>query len=225
MAAQRRATPPTQQGFTLIELLVAISLMAVMAVMGWRALAGMQQSITQSRTHTDAVLTLEAGLAQWGADLDKLSEHPRTTALDWNGQVLRITRRPGVDPSSGLLVVAWTLDRRNDTPHWLRWQSAPVRDQSAWQKAWAEAALWAQSPSTATRQQEVAITAVTEWKIYFHRGGTWSNPLSSSGAPDASQQSAVPDGVRLVLTLPNDHPLRGTLQRDWARPALGALTP
>lgn len=212
-----------QRGFTLIELLVAISLMAVMAVMGWRALDGMQQSITLSRAHTDAVLTLEAGLGQWGTDLDALAEHPGTTALDWNGKVLRITRRHSADPSAGVLVVAWTLDRRNEVMHWLRWQSAPVRNQPDWQRAWNAAALWAQSPSAESRRQEVAITPVTEWTIYFHRGGTWSNPLSSAGASEANQQPTVPDGVRLMLTIPNDNPLRGALLRDWVRPTLGAV--
>jgi general secretion pathway protein J len=214
-----------QQGFTLIELLVAISLMAVMAVMGWRALDGMQQSISQSRAHTDAVLTLEAGLGQWGTDLDALAEHPSATALDWNGKVLRITRRHSADPSAGVLVVAWTLDRRNEVMQWLRWQSAPVRNQQDWQRAWNAAAQWAQSPGAEARLQETAITPVTEWTIYFHRGGTWSNPLSSTDATETTQQQpSVPDGVRLMLTIPNDHPLRGPLLRDWVRPTLGAVT-
>ncbi|OGB32965.1 MAG: general secretion pathway protein J [Burkholderiales bacterium RIFCSPLOWO2_12_FULL_61_40] len=216
-------------GFTLIELLVAISVMALMAVMGWRALAGMQQATTQTRTHTDAVLTLEAGLAQWGTDLDALAELPFTTAVEWDGRALRITRSHSAGPNEGVLVVAWTRDSRDDAAQWLRWQSAPVRSRQEWQQAWAAAAAWAQSPSDAAKQREVAIAPLAQWQIYYYRGGAWSNPLSSSGAPNASKgtpaPAATPDGVRLVLTLSSPHPLAGTLSRDWARPTTGSTTP
>ena len=47
------------KGFTLIELMVAISIMALIALMGWRALDGMQRANTQTQSHTDAVLALD----------------------------------------------------------------------------------------------------------------------------------------------------------------------
>lgn len=232
MACAFRMCRRSQRGFTLIELLVAISIMAVMAVMGWRALAGMQQATTQSRAHTDAVLTLEAGLAQWSTDLDALAELPFTTAVDWDGRALRITRSHSADPGEGVLVVAWTRGTRDGAAQWLRWQSAPVRGRQEWQQAWAAAAAWAQSPSDAAKQREVAIAPLAQWQIYYYRGGAWSNPLSSSGAPNASTNpnntpapTSTPDGVRLVLTLPSPHPLAGTLNRDWARPTAGSATP
>lgn len=229
-----QASPKTsrrsQRGFTLIELLVAISIMALMAVMGWRALAGMQQATAQTRTHTDAVLTLEAGLAQWGTDLDALAELPFTTAVDWDGRALRITRSHSAGPGEGVLVVAWTRDSRDGAAQWLRWQSPPVRSRQEWQQAWAAAAAWAQSPSDAAKQREVSIAPLAQWQIYYYRGGTWSNPLSSSGAPNTvttnntPAPASTPDGVRLVLTLPSPHPLAGTLNRDWARPTTGSAT-
>ncbi|MFZ3220942.1 MAG: prepilin-type N-terminal cleavage/methylation domain-containing protein, partial [Rhodoferax sp.] len=98
-----RPPVPAQGGFTLIELLVAVGIMALMAVMGWRALDGMQDANARTRDHADAVLALEAGLAQWGTDLDALLELPQTPAIDWDGRVLRITRRPGGDASEGVL--------------------------------------------------------------------------------------------------------------------------
>ena len=220
-------------GFTLIELLVAVSIMAVMAVMAWRALDGMQNTSSQSRTRTDAALTLDAGLAQWVADLDNLQELPNTTALDWNGRALRITRRHSSDLTQGLLVGAWTRNPRNDTDQWLRWQSAPLRSRQEWQAAWRSAALWTQSngaenPNTAEPSREVAIAPLQQWQIYYFRGGAWSNALSSAGTPEAAPlpgaansnanpNASVPDGVRLVLTVAPPHPLAGVLTRDWAR--------
>jgi general secretion pathway protein J len=234
----RHANAAVQHGFTLIELLVAVSIMAMMAVMGWRALDGMQQATVQTRAHTDTVLTLEAGLAQWGTDLDALVELPQTSAIDWDGRAMRLTRRSGTDPAEGVTVVAWTRGNRNGADQWLRWQSAPARTRQDWQGAWSAAALWAQSPSDAAKQREVQISPLAQWQIYYYRGGTWSNPLSSSAeapgsatAGDASAalagatSAALPDGVRLVLTLAAPHPYAGTLTRDWARPTGARSTP
>lgn len=210
-----------QRGFTLIELLVAVSVMALMSVMGWQALGGMQQATTQTRTHTDAVLTLDAALAQWGTDLDALIELPRTTPIDWDGRALRITRNHSADASEGVLVVAWASGMRDGKVQWLRWQSQPVRTQPAWATAWQAAATWAQSPSEQARQSEVVITPMEQLQIYYYRGGAWSNPLSSAGgappSPAAPSASVVPDGVRLLLTLAPPHPLAGLITRDWAR--------
>lgn len=229
MVARDRTPRPAQGGFTLIELLVAVGIMALMAVMGWRALDGMQNANAHTHSHTDAVLTLDAGLAQWGTDLDALLELPQTTPIDWDGRVLRITRRSSADAAEGVLVVAWTRANRNGIDQWLRWQSVPARSRADWQTAWQTAAQWAQSPSDATRQREVALTPLAQWQLYYFRGGAWSNPLSSAGAPDAgvkpTANAPVPDGVRLVLQLPAGHPLAGTLTRDWARPTLSSDIP
>jgi general secretion pathway protein J len=37
----------------------------------------------------------------------------------------------------------------------------------------------------------------------------------------ASAANAMPDGVRVMLTLPADQALSGLLTRDWSRPGLG----
>jgi general secretion pathway protein J len=217
-------------GFTLIELLVAISIMAVMTLIAWRGLDGMQSATKSTRAHADAVLTLETGLAQWGADLDAMvapSTQPGApAAMDWDGRVMRITRRHSTEVGDGLLVVAWTRGERDGVAQWLRWQSAPVQQQQDWQTAWGLASQWAQGPTEGAKRQEVAIVALDQWQIYYYRGGAWSNPLSSSGAPttDAqqppTQRNNLPDGVRLVLSVAAPHPLSGTLTRDWAQPTL-----
>ena len=115
------------RGFTLIELLVAIGVMALMAVLSWRGLDGMTRAQSQLQQRADGVLTLQAGLAQWAADLDALVQLPQTPALDWDGRGLRITRRSTTAPDSGLLVVAWARRNVDGTGQWLRWQSLPVQ--------------------------------------------------------------------------------------------------
>lgn len=211
------------RGFTLIELLVALGVMALMAVMGWRALDGMQQARNANRDHADAVLALDAGLSQWTTDLDALTELPQTRTLEWDGRALRLTRRATAGDSAGAQVVAWTRAERDGRTQWLRWQSTPVRTREEWTSAWAAADAWLQGAgadsANGARTREVRVAALDQWQLYFYWGGAWSNPLSSTGSNGAGAQPAanVPDGVRLVLTVSPPHPLAGTVTRDWAR--------
>lgn len=220
----RTGSGPRAGGFTLIELLVAISLLALMAALAWRALDGMTRAQAQLRQHSDAVLTLQAGLAQWGADLDALALQPNTPSLDWDGRALRLLRRSTAEPAQGLRVVAWSRRQVDGAGQWLRWQSTPLTTRADLQLAWQQAALWAQNPSDEARRREARIVPLEQWQIFYYRGGAWSNPLSSAGvATDAKPAAALslPDGVRLVLTLAPGQAISGVVTRDWLNPRLG----
>ena len=216
------------RGFTLIELLVALFAMAILAGLSWRGLDGMMRARQVTEARSDAVLALQTGLAQWTADLDAIVEFPPTPALDWNGRVLRLVRRSSLSPSDGVRVVGWT--RREG--RWLRWQSGAVTTRGDLQAAWERADLWSQNPSDALRAQEVAIAPLNEWQVFFYRGDSWTNPLSSAGAAANAPQARVfgsrvvsapvlPDGVRIVLDLPPGQGITGRLQKDWIRPTVG----
>jgi general secretion pathway protein J len=215
-----------QRGFTLVELMVALMVMALLSVMSWRGLDGMTRAVTQTRERSDAVVTLQTGVAQWGADLDAMltesgssGSRPQIASLaplDWNGRVLRIIRTSGDGAASGVRVVAWTARTTAEGLSWLRWQSELVTDQRQLAMAWQRADLWSQNPDDAARKLEVTIAPVASWRLYYFRNDAWSNALSSADAA-----GAVPDAVRLVLTLPSAHPLAGTLTRDWMRPTIG----
>ncbi len=251
-----------EAGFTLIEVLVAISIMAVMAVLSWRGLDGMTQTQNRLQQRADEVLTLQAGLNQWGADLDALMQLPQTQALEWDGRALRLTRRsaaalidnaaPGSAPSpsdESIWVVAWARREVGGQGQWLRWQSPPLRTRGEVDTAWAAAAQWAQNPGDALKAREVVVSTLSEWQVFFYRGDAWTNPLSSEGSGDVAAAATgafsgigtlgaavaqavtsganaltvapIPDGVRLVLTLPPGQAISGTLTRDWVRPTLG----
>lgn len=216
-----------QRGFTLVELLVALMVMALLAVLSWRGLDGMTRAQSQTQQRADEVLTLQAGLGQWTADLDALLEQPNTTALDWDGRGLRLTRRSSDPQATGPLVVAWTRRTVDGTDQWLRWQSPEVHSRAELTQAWSNAALWAQNPSDDAKRAEVALTPLADWRIFYYRDGAWSNPLSSSTTTTTpanvgvTTDASIPNGVRLVLTLPPGQALAGVITHDWIRPTLG----
>jgi general secretion pathway protein J len=208
-------------GFTLIELLVAVAVMALMSVMGWRALDGMQNAVQGNQRHADAVLALDAGLGQWTVDLDAVTAPPQTQALEFDGRALYLTRSAQTGAAQGVQVVAWSRAERADRAVWLRWQSNAVQTREAWASAWAAAHAWSQGAINTTGA-EVQMVPLDQWQLYFHRGGTWSNPMSSAGSGTDPASGSVPDGVRLVLIVAAGHPLAGSLTRDWARTVVGA---
>jgi general secretion pathway protein J len=169
-------------------------------------------------------LALQAGLAQWGADLDAIVPQPNNPSLDWDGRSLRILRRGMTNPGEGLTVVAWSRRVIDGGGQWLRWQSAPLTTRGELNLAWQEASQWAQNAGAQERKREVRLAPIDQWQIYYYRADAWSNPMSSEGASAAAPlagAAVIPEGIRLVLTLTAGQAITGSVTRDWLRPSVG----
>ena len=185
-------------GFTLIEVLVALSVMALLALMSWRGLDGMARVQTDMRERVDGVVSVQTGLSQWSSDLDAVVETALVSGIDYDGRVLRLTRRDASLAGSPLRVVGWArrvIDgSQNGQAAWARWQSQPLRSRAELQEAWEQVENWAQSPSAADRQREVAVLGLDQWQIFYYRNNAWSNPLSTASSTGINPASvaAVP---------------------------------
>jgi general secretion pathway protein J len=222
------------RGFTLVELLVALVIMALLALLSWRGLDGMTRVQSQTQANTDGVLALQAGLSQWQTDLDAISLQANVvgvTGLEYDGQVLRLTRQYAETSSNGtntdsIRVVAWaqrTTETATGTGKvWLRWQSEPLNTRVELQAAWQQAAAWAKEGNEADKKREVSVAKITDWQVLVYQNGAWSNTLANfnAAANAGLNPRAVPDGLRLVLSLADGEALVGNITRDWINPAL-----
>ena len=226
----RTPMPPHKpHGFTLIELLIALTLMAVLAVLGWRGIDGMVRTRDIAQLQTDRMARLQTVLAQWRADLDAQQAMPGLSdGLLWDGQLMRIVRRSSAlrnDGSEvGLWVVGWTVR----DGQWLRWQSPALTTRDALDQAWQQASRWAQSPDAQDRGLETTLLPIDSWQLTYFRGNAWTNPLSSAGntgttgtssnASSTATTNTVPDAIRLFIDLPAATGAPGRLTVDWVRP-------
>lgn len=197
-----------QRGFTLIELLVALAVMAVLAGLAWTG----TDSLVRSREVTQAALErtqrLATVLTQWDQDLAALHESAAAPPLQFDGRTLRLTRTA----DAGVRVVAWTL--RDGA--WYRWAGPVVLRQADLQQSWL-ASLQHQGGEPGELR---LIDDASAWQLFYWRGNAWSNAQSSgdavrrtAGESPLDAREELPDGIRLVLTLP-----AGPLTRDLLVP-------
>ena len=237
-----RAALSRHGGFTLIELLVALSIMALMALMSWRGLDAMLRTAQHTRTRSADLLALQAGVAQWVTDLDHLAQTPYAHAVDWDGRVLRVLRTSPVGSPQALQVVAWTLRPQSGSLQWMRWQSAPARQRGELLAAWQQAANWGRATGTLAAvdrgapaesvSNAVAVAPARAWQLLYFRNGQWvpaqallGSARATPGAlPEAASMSfgETPEGLRLILELPEGAALPGRLVSDWFSPLSGA---
>ena len=208
-------------GFTLVEVLVALLAMAILASLSWQGLDGILRARDGTRDALDRTARLATVVTQWEQDLQALHDTVVVPALAFDGQTLRLTRR--VD--AGVALVAWSVR----AGAWQRWAGPVYTRGGELQQGWLRSfQLLGNEPG-----HLLLADAASDWQIYFHRGGAWTNAQSSgdivlpqapaapasaasgaeggTAAAATAPREALPDAVRLVITLDGR-----TLTRDIA---------
>ena len=206
-----------QAGFTLVEVMVALLAMAILASLSWQGLDGILRARDGTRVAIDRTVRLATVLTQWEQDLQAVHDAGVVPALAFDGQTLRLTRRV----EAGVALVAWSV--RGDV--WQRWAGSVQTHRGELQQTWLSSFQFLGNEPGQLR----LVDGPARWQVYFHRGGSWTNaqstgdlvqaPAAVASAPAAAPaaREALPDGVRLVITLD-----RGTLTRDIALAPAGS---
>lgn len=225
-------------GFTLIELLVAVTILAVVAALGWRGLSEVADSRDAARTAFDTSSRLADGLQQLGDDLRQaVDAGTGLPAVQVIGDALWIVRRPpqplggdlradSIPPVNGgaLEVVRWVVTNGALT----RAVSAPSSSRQTLLAA----------ISNPTPEALTILPGVSDMRIAFFRyagigllqqSGAWVNPgtaantettnaaTAANSGTSALQNAAsatTPAAVKVQLDLDGGS-LRGRLMRDF----------
>ena len=209
-----------QGGFTLVEVLVALLALAILASLSWQGLDGILRARDVTRESLDRSTRLATVVTQWEQDLHALHDTGVVPALAFDGQTLRLTRRV----ETGVALVAWSVR----SGLWQRWAGPATTRSGELQQGWLSSFQFLGNEPGHLLLAEGA----SDWQIYFHRGGAWTNaqssgdllqpsqpqaPASGASAPAAeavaatAPREALPEAVRLVITLDGR-----TLTRDIA---------
>ncbi|MES2015380.1 MAG: prepilin-type N-terminal cleavage/methylation domain-containing protein [Pseudomonadota bacterium] len=180
------------RGFTLIELLVAISILAIVAVLGWRGLDGIIRARTALTAQMEATRGMQLAFAQMQSD----AEHIADAGL--------LQQRPFLQAQADSMAMVRTSYRENEAAQLqvvsyrlvdgvlLRRESAPTRDLVQLDMLWKTATSNADSTAPVALQSGVAAMAVEVWE---------NNRWAAGGQPPAaaSALSLPPTGLRVSL--------------------------
>jgi len=176
------------RGFTLIELLVAITVLAIVAVLGWRGLDGIVRSreqLTQNMEHTRGT---QLAFAQMQSDLEQIADKPllreRQNMLAESNRLVFVRTVLVENAASQLQVVSYTI--RDGLLS--RTESRGARDLVELEALW-KAALEQSGPQSPVGLQ----SGVTNMEFRVWEGGGWRRPDNSTASPAEGMKCADPD--------------------------------
>jgi general secretion pathway protein J len=174
------------RGFTLVELLVAITVLAIVAVMGWRGLDGIVRSREQLTQNMEQTRGIQLTFAQLQSDLEQIADKPllreRQNLLADNSRLVFVRTVLSENAASQLQVVSYTI--RDGVLS--RSESQPTRDLVQLDALWQAAIAQSGAQATAGLQAGVGAMEVRVWE-----GGGWKMAQNSS----TSFSSAAPGGA------------------------------
>lgn len=187
---------------------MALLVLAILAGLAWQGLDGIVRARDGNQAALERTLRLNTVISQWEQDLLALHDVGVVPAITFDGQTLRLTRRA----EGGIALVAWSV--RGGV--WQRWAGPSLTRVAELQEGWLRSQQF-----LGNEPGHLTVAEASAWQIYFFRGNAWSNaqstgdvvlpPATAAGAAPAAAREALPDAVRLVITLAG-----GVLTRDVA---------
>ena len=192
--ALRPATRQRRAGFTLVELLVAISILAILAVLGWRGLDGIVRARIALTAQMEVTRGMQLSFAQMQSDCEHLAERAiigRRPNLLWEDDRLTLVRKVyNENEPSQLAVVSYRIVNGA----LVRRESRGTRDLAQLEALWQAIAGDAPSESAppVLLQNGVALMQIQAWQ-----NSAWRK--EPAAATDGAQQPD-PAGIQVGLT-------------------------
>lgn len=185
----------SHRGFTLIELLVAISILAIVAVLGWRGLDGIVRARVALTAELEQTRGLQLAFAQLQSDTEHLANAAniggRSTLAASDGRLTLIRTVFADDQPSRLQVVAYRI--RDDVL--IRRESLATRDLSALDALW-QGSLGGTDVDTPAVALQSAVSGLT-MRLWFSDGAGWRIDQGNA-APNAANAASA-SGLEVVL--------------------------
>ena len=188
------------RGFTLVELLVAITVLAIVAVMGWRGLDGIVRSRQQLTQNMEQTRGIQLTFAQLQSDLEQIADKPllreRQNILADNSRLVFVRTVLIENAPSQLQVVSYII--RDGVLS--RSESPVTRDLVQLDALWQAAIGQSGAQASVGLQSGVSAMEVRVWEA-----GGWKLPQNSS----TSFANAQPGGGELACADPEPGACQG----------------